>query len=132
MKKTKRGIFSQMNIGKQYGVLVQIVQQLGIIWSVLILLFSAMSAYNTGLSDWLYEHGIPLNFAGFMGVIVGLLLIASFLVWKFFLPSFYSVFNAQVYKHDNPIRRDIREVKKIIVGDLHSLEKRVEKLEKRK
>jgi hypothetical protein len=130
-RKAADGIFRQAGMGRAYGVFVQIVQQLSIIWSVLILLFSAMAAYNTGLSEWLSGHGIPLSFLGFVGVIAGVLLVASFLAWKFFLPSFYDVFNAQVYKHNNPIRRDIKEVKDLMVERLDSLEGRLEELEKK-
>ena len=40
------------------------------------------------------------------------ILVGCVLVWKFALPSFYSSFNEQFYRHDNLLRKDIEVLKK--------------------
>lgn len=121
-------LLKQRNVGRQWGTFVNIAAQLSILITMLNLVLLLTTAYNTTLSGWFKIYGIPINFVTFMGLIILLLLIAAVLAYKFALPSYFSAINDQIYKHDNPIVRDIAKVQKT----LDSLVSRLEELEKRK
>jgi hypothetical protein len=41
-------------------------------------------------------------------------LVAAVIVWKIIIPQTIAYANYQGYKHDNPIRRDIAEIKQML------------------
>jgi len=51
------------------------------------------------------------------------------LLYKFALPSFFSFLNDQGYKHDNPIRVDIKRVQETLDDNLREIKDRLERLE---
>ena len=110
MKNLLHIITKQRNIGKQWGIIAQVAGQISIFVSIIILCLSMVTAYNTTLSGWLVDRGIYISFWVFAAVIAFLVIIPAILVWKFALPSYLSSLNEQIYKHDNPIRRDIEKV----------------------
>ena len=131
MKRWFIRILGQKNFGKHWGVFAQAAGQVAIFVGVLNLFLITATAYNTTLKEWLIQQGIHISFWVFAMVILGLLLIAFILMWKFALPSFYSSTNEQLYRHDNPIRRDLEELKKILTDDLGDVKKRLDDLEKK-
>ena len=106
-----RGI-GQKNMGQQWGVFAQTAGQLSIFIGVINLLLLSATAYNTTLSAWFTAYGIPLNFWMFMCIIAFLLVVTSVVLYKYALPSFFSFFNDQFYRHDNLLRHDIELLKK--------------------
>lgn len=131
MSGLRHKIFGQRNIGKQWGIFAQVASQLAIFVSMINLLLIAATAYNTTLSGWFIEKGIDIGFWHFVFIIVGLLGVAFILLYKFALPSFFEFWNDQFYRHDNPLVRDVEEIKKMLANNLLDIEKRVEKLEKK-
>ena len=125
-------LFEQKNIGQHWGIFTQTASQLSIFVAMINLLLLITTAYNTTLSKWFEIYGIPLSFWTFMGLIILLLVIVAALLYKFALPSFFSVLNEQAYKHDNPIRADIEQVQKTLDANLKAISNRLEKLEKKK
>ena len=124
-------IFKQKNVGNHWGIFANVAAQLSILIAMLNLLLLIATAYNTTLREWFEQYGIPLNFLAFMGLIALLLLVAAVLVYKFALPSYFSAVNDQIYKHDNPIRKDIEQVQKSIDDNLKTIVDRLEKMEKK-
>ena len=61
-----------------------------------------------------------------------LLFVVAVLVYKFALPSYFSAMNDQAYRHDNPIRRDIKQLQDTLDNKLSKLENRLDKLEKKR
>jgi len=53
-----------------------------------------------------------MSFGVFIGILVGLVLVTMFLEYKFMMPSHIAFLNKQVYKHESPVRKDLREVLK--------------------
>ena len=106
-------IFSQKKkMGKQWGIIAQIATQGSMFLNIISLLLLMMTAYTTTLSGWFIQHGIYLKFWMFAIVVLGLLGVASIILWKFAIPSFYSVFNDQFYRHDNPLVKDMELLKR--------------------
>ena len=103
--------FGQRKTGMQWGTLVQIAQQGMIFVTVLNLFLLAATAYNTTLSAYFQARGIYISFLVFLAIIIGVMLAVGLWAWKFALPSFYSAFNDQFYKHNNLLRRDIEALK---------------------
>jgi len=105
-------LFGQHNIGKQWGMFAQTMGQLAIFVSAINFLLIAITAYNTTLSVWFVNWGIHIQLWMFLCVVIVLLLVIFVLLYKFALPSYYSVFNEQFYQHDNLLRKDIDVLKK--------------------
>ena len=51
----------------------------------------------------------------FILVVLIALLVAAIVVWKIIIPQTIAYANYQGYKHDNPLRRDIAELKQLIL-----------------
>lgn len=111
-KGEKMKMFQQAKAGKTWGYAAQVASQVSILVAVVNLLLIAVTAYNTTLSPWFELRGIILPLWLFIGVLVFFMLVASVFLYKFAVPSFFSAFNDQFYKHDNPMREDIDNIKK--------------------
>jgi len=122
-------IFKQRNVGWHWGILAQTFSQVSIFVAALNLLLLTVTAYNTTLVEWFLVYGIPLNFWSFMSIIAFMLLITSILVYKFALPSLFSFTNEQAYRHDNPIRKDIKQLQETLDTNLKEIRDRLERLE---
>lgn len=107
------GMFKQTNTGKSWGYIAQVASQVSILIAVVNLLLIAVTAYNTTLFPWLKIHGLSLPFWLFLTMLFVFMLISSLFLYKFAVPSFFSAFNDQFYKHDNPMRKDIDELKRV-------------------
>lgn len=112
MLKMTGKIFKQKNIGKQWGMFAQVAAQISIFVGMLNLLLISVTAYNTTLSPWFAAYGIHLQLWMFVVIIAGFLGVMSILLYKFALPSVYSFWNDQFYRHDNLMREDIETLKK--------------------
>lgn len=107
-----KGLFSQRNTGKRWGTIIQVVQQESIFISLTILSLQVVAVYPT-LHGWFAQWGIYIPFWLFaLTIICGVLFTGAMVVWKYSLPSYFSAFNDQFYRHDNLLRRDIEELKK--------------------
>ncbi len=118
-------LLKQHNIGKQWGMFTHTAGQLAMFVSAINLFLIAITAYNTTLSSWFVGWGIRVQLWMFLAVVVVLLLITFVVLYKFALPSYYSVFNEQFYRHDNLLRKDIEILKgtnKTILEKLEALE----------
>lgn len=131
MKKWLIKILGQKSSGRSWGVFAQAAGQVAIFVGVMNLFLITATAYNTTLKEWLIQQGIDIGFWVFALVILGLILAAFMVMWKFALPSYYSSINEQLYRHDNPIRKDLEELKKILTDDLGDIKKRLDNLEKK-
>jgi len=81
--------------------------------TILILAMTATTAYNTTIKLWMKVYlGVDLQYYIFILLIVIFVLGAVIFEWKVTLPGYFRVFNEQMYKHDNPIRRDLELIKK--------------------
>lgn len=81
--------------------------------SIWVLIFSAITAYATTLAPWLRDTiGINIPFYGFVSLIIVSLIIALIIEHKVTVPGQMAVTNEQVYKQDNPLVRDIADLKK--------------------
>lgn len=51
----------------------------------------------------------------FVMIILATAFVAAIIVWKIIIPQMIAYGNYQEYKHDNPIRRDIEEIKQLLL-----------------
>lgn len=101
--------FKQYKIGNTWGYLIQVAGQGSVITSIVML-----SIQIIVLASVLQLRGImiPVWLIGLLAFsIVG---VAGILIFKLGNPSYFASLNEQFYKHDNPIRKDIEENKKIL------------------
>lgn len=126
-----RRIFKQHYIGKQWGTFAQVATQGAIFITIINLVLLTATAYNTTLNPWFELKGLYIPFWVFMGSIIVFLLFAAILIYKFALPSFYSFFNDQFYRHGNLLKRDLELLKEENGKILKKLEELKEELEKK-
>jgi len=100
-------IFKQHKMGKSWGHLMQVAGQIGYVITVVNLCLLIITT-----STLLQTRGVmvPVWLLGLLAVII--IGIAGILIFKFGLPSFFGAWNQQFYKHDNPMRKDLEEIKK--------------------
>ena len=67
----------------------------------------AITAYNTGLREWLLVYFPWMKIYIFFGVLLLIALFAMIMEYKFVYPSFYAFRSQQEYKHKSPIQRDL-------------------------
>ena len=94
--------------------------------SILNFTLVAITAYNTGIRDWLMAHGLSwikvYIWLGFMAIIA---LVAMLIEYKIVYPSFYAFRSRQEYKHESPFRKLQEE----ILARLKEISERLDKLE---
>ena len=100
-------ILKQHKMGKSWGNLMQVAGQIGYVITVVNLCLLIITT-----STLLQSRGVmmPVWLLGLLAVII--IGIAGILIFKFGLPSFFSAWNDQFYKHDNPMRKDLEEIKR--------------------
>ena len=98
-------------LGAFWGNLKLVAQHGNIYVQFMILGFSSISAYDA-LSGWLIEKGIQLMFWQFVLAIVICLCVLAFFSWRFDIPSSFISWNIQWWNHRNPLREEMRDVKK--------------------
>ena len=73
-----------------------------------------ITAYNTGLRDWLLIYFPWMKIYIFFGVFLLIALFAMIIEYKFVYPSFYAFRSQQEYKHQSPLRNDLAKcIKKL-------------------
>jgi len=119
----KQDIFKQKKTNRLWGIFVQVAGQLGILIGILNLFMISITTYTVSFAPWLQQHNIHLGVLGFIGILVFLLVSTFYLIYKYALPSFFSSWNNQFYQHDNPIRADLKRIKK----QLSDIESKIKK-----
>lgn len=85
----------------------------------------AVTAYNTGLREWLLIYFPWMKVYIFYGFLFLIALIAMIIEYKFVYPSFYAFRSQQEYKHQSPIQRDLSKC----LEELKEIKDRLEKIE---
>ena len=129
MANIKDKILKQHNIGG-WGRFSLAASQIAMFVSSLTFLMVAVNAYAP-VAEWLMEHGIHLPFWMFMAIVVVPIVIAYVLAWKFLVPSFYRSSTEQFWLQNNPLIKEIQDIKKILSDELPEIRKRLEALEKK-
>ncbi len=111
----------QINIGKWWGTIKLLGQNISSYINWLVLAFSGITAYATAISPFLLERNIALPFWIFALVVVALIGLLSIFEWTLSLPSFFATWNHQWWNHENPakaklekLETDIAELKTLI------------------
>jgi len=122
LRRIMNRIFHQNITFRQWGAVKQSVGQIGIYITAMTFINTAITLYATG---WVQENVIDLRFFEFMGIMLGVVLLLLLFAWKVDMPSFFSSWNDQFWKHDNPL-------KKYLDAQFDALSKRLDKLEGKK
>ncbi|MFC2010898.1 hypothetical protein ACFLUR_01235 [Chloroflexota bacterium] len=51
----------------------------------------------------------------FFFMVLSVALVAAIIVWKIIIPQLIAYGNFQGYRHDNPLRKDIEEIKQLLI-----------------
>ena len=100
-------LFKQHKMGNAWGHLMQVAGQIGYVITVVNLCLLIITT-----STLLQTRGVmmPVWLLGLLAVIV--IGTAGLVIFKYGLPSFFGAWNQQFYKHDNPMRKDLEEIKR--------------------
>lgn len=88
----------------------------------------AVTAYNTGLREWLLVFFPWMKIYIFYGFLFLIALVAMIVEYKFVYPSFYAFRSQQEYKHQSPIQKDLAKCLKkldIISDELEQIKKKI-------
>ena len=98
-------VLKQRNIGRWWGYFMQIIQQEAIVIQAIMMILQLIT---TATVLQIAGYQIPI---WLLTVIVASMLIVGGLgVWIIGMPSYFSAFNDQFYKHDNPLRKDVEKI----------------------
>jgi len=105
----------QHNIGSWVGGLKDIFTRALFYVTAINFLLLAATAYHTTLRDALLERQLAwMTFPVFIGLLLVLILVLMVVEYKLILPSTMAYLNAQVYKHENPIRRQLNRIEETL------------------
>lgn len=105
----------QHNIGRSWGYFLHIIGQMGMVTQLVNLCLLIVTTATV-----LQTRGVMVSI-WLLGFLVALtLLSAGVVIFKVGLPSYFSAWNQQWYSHDNPLRKDIEQLK-IEVSQLHEI-----------
>lgn len=112
----------QINTGKLIGSMKLLFQQITPYLNIFTLVFSAIAAYAVVAKTFL-EWGIQFPFWIFLLLLgIGLTMLLAFEYFIMF-PSFFSSWNKQWWDHDNPMRKEMKEMRE----QMNRIEKGLEK-----
>jgi len=109
MRISKIKLLKQYKVGNTSGYLLQVASQGSIVTQIVMISIQVIT-----LASVLQLRGImvPVWLIGLLAFsIVGT---AGILIFKLGNPSYFAALNEQAYKHDNPIRKDLEDVKKTL------------------
>lgn len=101
----------QRNLGNTWGYIAQTASQAAVFITVVNFFMLAGTFFVTAAAPFLLEKGVVIPFWLFLAVLVVPVAIAGALLFKFAVPSFFSAFNDQFYKHGSLLKRDIDRIK---------------------
>lgn len=95
-------------IGASHDIYGRVAFYIGAVNTVMIFgVFYATVIIPTPALNWIT---LPL----FVLILLLAVLVAAVIVWKIIIPQLIAYSNYQGYKHDNPIRRDLAEIKRLL------------------
>ena len=100
-KRILRRVLRQNVSIRRWGAFKQTVGQIGIYVTFINTVMLSVTLYST---RWVQENVININFIGFMAVVFGVIGLLLLLAWKMDMPSYFSSWNHQFWKHDNPMK----------------------------
>lgn len=122
-------IFRQHNIGNWWGAFKNVAAGATMYITIINLLLLTVTAYGTTIAPWMQGKGLNIPFVAFLGIMfLGVMLVFAF-EYKVSMPSLFSFWNDQWWKHDNPIRRRMDKMDKRL-KKIEDVEKRLEAIEK--
>ena len=128
MKQLIVRMLKQKNVGNTWGYIAQTASQGAVFITVINFFMLAATFFATAFSPYLIERGISLPFWLFLVLLTIPIISMGFVMFKYAVPSFFSAFNDQFYKHGSNLKKDMAELKR---GNKNIL-KRIGKLEKKK
>ena len=96
-------------IGSWWGGIKLVGQHVTSYIQLIVLCFTSITAYSV-IENWLLSNGIHLSiwyFSGAIIIVLGLLVIFEYVVS---FPSFFAMWNKQVWEHENPIKAELEKV----------------------
>lgn len=112
-------MLKQKRTGKIWGYLMQIAQQEAFVFQSIVLVLSLITTASV-----LQIRGYAVPVWVLAAVAVVIIFAGGLAIWLRGLPSYFSAFNDQFYKHDNLLRQDIDKLKKDNERILELLEKK--------
>jgi len=82
--------------------------------SLINFLLISLVSFQTSIKPWAVVHASWLTLWSFFGILIGIVLVAIVIEYKFVIPSIYSFGSGQGYTHNNPLVKDIQEVLTIL------------------
>lgn len=130
MARLKEKILKGRRVSDIWGRFALAGSQIAILVSAYTMLMVTVNAY-VPISSWLTGYGISVQFWVFIVIILVPIIIAYILAWKYLVKPFYRSSVEQFWLQDNPLAKEIAEIKEILGNELPEIRRRLEDLEKK-
>jgi len=126
--KIKNFILRQYSVGNWWGAFRNVSTNVMSYVIFLNFILVAPLGYSTAVAPWLEAHGVPMPLIVFMGIIMIGLLLIFVLEYKLSIPSQYSFWSDQWWRHNNPLKEKMEKIDKKLdsVGDIDKRLKAIE------
>jgi hypothetical protein len=105
-------MIQQKNVGSWWGALMMLAGRLASYATFITLGLTVLYSYPTVSSAIHSITGFDLSIWGLILLIIMILVLVMFMEYKFSIAAITAFNNAQWYKHDNPMRKDLELIKK--------------------
>lgn len=116
LKFIRNKLLKQYDTGAHIGGLKDLALRTMVYVTAMNFILLVITAYSVSLRSWMAHYVTWFNFPVFLGILIGLLLLAMLIEYKFILPSTWHFINQQQYEHKNLIRRDLNEISRRLDG----------------
>ena len=128
MRKLIALLFRQYGIGNWWGAFKNVAAGSSMYVTIINLVLIAVTAYGTTIAPWLQGQGLNIPFITFFGVLFMIVLIIFAFEYKLSIPSQFSFWNDQWWRHNNPIKRKMDKMDKKLKA-IGKMDKRLKGIE---
>jgi len=125
IKGLKEFLFRQYDIGNWWGAFKNVAAGSSMYVTIINLVLLAVTAYGTTIAPWLQGKGLNVTFAAFFGILLVIVLVIFAFEYKASIPSQFSFWNDQWWRHNNPIKKKMDKMDKRLVA----IEKELKRIE---
>ena len=123
MKKNS-GFLKQYNVGIWLGGIKSTLQYTMFYITLINLILVATTAYSVNIRAWAEHYVSWFSLPIFAGILFVFIILAMLLEYKVVQPSTWAFTNWQTYEHNNPIKKDLKDIMDVLI----KLDKRIESM----
>ena len=110
--KIRKFLVKQYNFGPWLGGFKDLFSRTMLYISIINFILIAITAYDVTLRSFVLQYLPWISFWIYLVILIGVVLLAMVLEFKFIIPSHYTFLNKQEFEHQNLIRKELEDIRK--------------------